>query len=76
MTQPEVELSGRRPRASARLSRQGRQPRCLPLPPPSASQAQVSGGDNAWQPRGGAVVETGTGPGNGLSASLGPRHLL
>lgn len=34
MTQPEVELSGRRPRASARLSRQGRQPHCLPLPPP------------------------------------------
>lgn len=32
MTQPEVELSGRRPRASARLSRQGRQPHCLPLP--------------------------------------------
>lgn len=77
MTQPEVELSGRRPRASARLSRQGRQPHCLPLPPPPpASQAQVSGGDVAWQPRGGAVVETGTGPGNGLSASLGPRHLL
>lgn len=50
-----------------------------PLPPtsrPPASQAQVSGGDVAWQPRGGAVVETGTGPGNGLSASLGPRHLL
>lgn len=76
MTQPEVELSGRRPRASARLSRQGRQPHCLPLPPPPASQAQVSGGDVAWQPRGGAVVETGTGPGNGLSASLGSRHLL
>lgn len=47
-----------------------------PTTPPPASQAQVSGGDVAWQPRGGAVVETGTGPGNGLSASLGPRHLL
>lgn len=56
MTQPEVELSGRRPRASARLSRQGRQPHCLPLPPPRLPRLRsaegTSPGSPAEEPRG------------------------
>lgn len=50
MTQPEVELSGRRPRASARLSQQGRQPRCLPLPPPRLPRLRSAEGTSPGSP--------------------------